>query len=363
MVQDAKITSADAGNFRLAVLNPGGRDHEQHFAENRAPRANEHAPVNFHAYAACTHGAVFRDTKRAIASNWPVLLLLRERALAELKKSKRKTVVALKETGAHQIAQQLSDPARFARFVKVVREADGCIASTPEAAELFRSFRPDGVEFIPTPYPIEDENWNWAMEHRSGIFVGTRELTVSTRHHFAALLAAKKLSDETKEPVTVFNSDQRRAAKFIAEIGFRKIRVHEKRMEYRAYLGELARHKIVFQLDRSRVPGQVAGDALLCRSVCVGGDGAIERIAFPKTCGEKRSDDELIEIAQRLLTNEDQRQEIAEDATKIAKEKLSFAVGRAALARFFAGVWEREGPMVATGSSRSRAEGSRLRKL
>jgi hypothetical protein len=107
-------------------------------------------------------------------------------------------------------------------------------------------------------------------------------------------------------------------------------------MGYRAYLGEVARHKIVFQFDRSRVPGQVAGDALLCRSVCVGGDGAIERIAFPKTCGEKRSDDELIEIAQRLLTNEDQRQEVAEGATKIAREKLSFRVGREALSRFFA---------------------------
>src|SRR5437762_10125976 len=141
------MTPVDAENFRLAVLNPGGRDHEQHFAESRAPRANEHAPVNFHAYAACTHGAVFRDTKRAIASNWPVLLLLRgdfrasERALAELKKSKRKTVVALKETGAHQIAQQLSDPARFARFVKVVRTANGCVASTPEVADFFRLFR------------------------------------------------------------------------------------------------------------------------------------------------------------------------------------------------------------------------------
>ncbi|HKS04302.1 MAG TPA: hypothetical protein VJR49_03015 [Chthoniobacterales bacterium] len=334
--------ATDTENFRLAVLNPGGRDHEEHFTENRPPQANEHPPVNFHAYAACTRGAVFRDTKRAIASNWPVLLLLRgdfrtsEKALVELKKSKRKTVVALKETGAHQIAQQLSDPARFARFVKIVGEADGCIASTPEAADLFRSFRLEGVDFIPTPYPIEDENWNWAMEHRSGIFVGTRELSVPTRHHFAALLAAKKLSEETKEPVTVFNSDRRRGARLIAEIGFRKIRIHEKRMGYRAYLGEVARHKIVFQLDRSRVPGQVAGDALLCRSVCVGGDGAIERIAFPETCGEKRSDDDLAEIAQRLLTNEDQRLGVAQGATKIAKEKLSFRGGKEHLARFLA---------------------------
>jgi len=336
------MASADAEIFRLAVLNPAGRDHEQHFAENRSAPANEHAPVNFHAYAACTHGAVFRDLKRAIASGWPVLLLLRgdfrasERALAELKKSKRKTVVALKETGAHQVAQQLSDPTRFARFVRMVRTANGCVASTPEVADFFRLFRDNGIEYLPTPYPIEDENWNWAMENRSGIFVGTREFAVPTRNHLPALLAVKKLSDATKEPVTVFNFDRRRGTKLISEIGFRKIRMHEKRLGYRAHLGEVARHKIIFQLDRSRVPGQVAGDALLCRSVCVGGDGAIERIAFPETCGEKRGDAELIEIAQRLLTNENERRAVAERATKIAKEKLSFRAGRETLARFFA---------------------------
>src|SRR5207249_833684 len=177
--------------------------------------------------------------------------------------------------------------------------------------------------------------WNWAMENRSGIFVGTREFAVPSRNHLAALLATKKLSEATKEPVTVFNFDRRRGAKLISEIGFRKIRVHEKHMSYRAYLGEVARHKIVFQLDRSRVPGQVAGDALLCRSVCVGGDGAIDRTAFPETCGEKRSEGELIEIAQRLLTNEEERRAVAERATNIAKEKLSFRVGRETLARFF----------------------------
>src|SRR5207237_1285988 len=326
MGRDTRMASADAENFRLAVLNPAGRDHEQHFAENRSATANEHAPVNFHAYAACTHGGVFRDLKRAIASEWPVLLLLRgdfrasKRALAELKKSKRKTVVALKETGAHQVAQQLSDPGRFARFVGIVRVADGCVASTPEVADFFRLFRDKGIGYLPTPYPIENENWNWAMENRSGIFVGTREFAVPSRNHLSALLAVKKLSDATKEPVTVFNFDRRRGAKLISEIGFRKIRVHEKRMKYRAYLG------------------QVAGDALLCRSVCVGGDGAIERIAFPETCGEKRADADLIEIAQRLLTNDAERRVVAENATKIAKEELSFRTGQENLARLFAGL-------------------------
>ncbi len=329
-------------DFRLAVLNPMGRDPEQHFAEGARVSGKVHAPVNFHAYAACSYGAVFRETKRALASGWPVLLLLRgdfratEGALAELKKAKRPVVVAFKETGLYQIAQQLSESTRLGRFLEIVRAADGCIASTPEAAEMIRSVRSERVAFIPMPCPIEDEDWNWAAENRAGIFVGTREFDVSTRNHLAAMLAAKRLSDATKEPVTVFNLDRRRGAKLIAQIGFRRIRVHEKRANYRAYLGEVARHKIIFQLDRSRVPGQVAGDALLCRSVCVGGDGATERIAFAETSGEGRSTEELIEIAQRLLTDDAERRAIAARATKIALEKLSFAVTRVNLAQVFA---------------------------
>ncbi|MGI9113613.1 MAG: hypothetical protein DLM52_07700 [Chthoniobacterales bacterium] len=332
-----------AENFRLAVLNPAGRDPEQHFREGPSASGKLHAPVNFHAYAACTGGAVFRETKRAVASGWPVLLMLRsdfratERALAELKKAKRPVAVAFKETGLHQIADQLSNGGKFARFASIVREADGCIASTPEAAELLRAVRGESVAFIPTPCPIEDENWNWAADHRTGIFVGTREFDVPSRNHLAAMLAAKKLSEAEREPVTVFNLDRRRGARLIEQIGFRRIRVHEKRANYRAYLGEVARHKIIFQLDRSRVPGQVAGDALLCRSVCVGGDGAIDRIAFPETCGEARSMDELVEIGRRLLADGDERRAIAARATAIAMEKLSFRAGREKLAAFFAG--------------------------
>jgi hypothetical protein len=330
-----------AENFRLAILNPGGRDPEQSFSEDQRASATLHAPVNFHAYAACTNGAVFRETKRAIASGWPVLLLLRgdfrasERALTELKKAQRPTAVAFKETGMHQIAQQLRDPGRFGRFLKIVREADGFIASTLHVADLIRAVRTEPVGFIPTPCPVDDENWNWAAENRAGIFVGTREFDVPSRNHLAAMLAAKKLSDVTKEPVTVFNLDRRRGTRLIAQIGFRKIRVHDQRVGYRAYLGEVARHKIIFQLDRSRVPGQVAGDALLCRSVCVGGDGAADTIAFPETCGEHRRTEELIEIAKRLLRDDDERREIAARANAIALEKLSFRSGREKLAAFF----------------------------
>ena len=59
------MTSQNVENFRLTVLNPGGRDPEQQFHSVPAPGEGAHPPINFHAFAACTFGAFHRDTRRA----------------------------------------------------------------------------------------------------------------------------------------------------------------------------------------------------------------------------------------------------------------------------------------------------------
>ena len=71
------MTSYDAGPFRLTVLNPRGRDRKQEFRDLPAPGEGAHPPINFHAFAACTQGVFHHNTRRAIAENTPVLLLLR----------------------------------------------------------------------------------------------------------------------------------------------------------------------------------------------------------------------------------------------------------------------------------------------
>src|SRR5262249_8785541 len=149
------------------------------------------------------------------------------------------------------------------------------------------------ASFIPTPYPLSQKEWDFSMrpDKQSGIFIGTREWKIPSRNHFAALLMARKLCEATGEPVTVFNLDGRKGRRLLSDLNFPagKLNALEKEKPYPDYLREVAKHKIVLQLDRSRVPGQVAGDALLCRTVCVGGDSAIERIAFPKTFGAGRT--------------------------------------------------------------------------
>jgi hypothetical protein len=344
------MTSQNGDAFRLTVLNPGGRDPEQRFHDELGPGEGQHPPVNFHAYAACTRGVFHYDTRRAIAEETPVLLLLRgefrasERALAELKKHQRKVVVSLKETGLHQIAQQLCDPGRLSRFMRILAQADGCIAGTPEAAEIYRRARcqhdPAAVAFLPTPYPVEHQQWNFSVksDEQAGILVGTREWDVPSRNHFAALLVARQLSEATGEPVTVVNLDGYKARRLLWELKFPedKICLIEEEKSYLDYLRLVARHKLVLQLDRSHVPGQVAGDALLTRTVCVGGDGAIERIAFPKTCGEGREINEIASIALDLLRNAESRAAIVAESQELALERLSFQAVRLQLANFSA---------------------------
>ena len=339
----------------MTVLNPGGRDPEQRFDTIPAPGEGAHPPINLHAFAACTLGAFHFNPRRAIAENTQVLLLLRsdfrasERALSDLKKEGRTVAVSLKETGLHQIAQQSRDPAKLSRFMKIVGQADGCIATTSEGAEIYQRLRdkqdPATVAFIPTPYPIEDQRWNFSTppDAQLGIFVGTREWDVPSRNHFAALLVARQLCELTGEPVTVANLDGHKGRRLVDELRFprEKLRLIEKRKAYRDYLRDVARHKIVLQLDRSHVPGQVAGDALLCRLPCVGGDGAIERIAFPKTCGEGRSTTDIASMALELLKNADLRAALVAESQQRALERLSFQAIRSQLATFFAQIEQR----------------------
>ncbi|HSP44599.1 MAG TPA: hypothetical protein VLO30_01275 [Chthoniobacterales bacterium] len=333
-------------NFRLTVLNPGGRDAAQGFPDAAGETALPHPPTNFHAYAACTRGSFQRETKEALLHDTPVLLLLRgnfaasERTLDTLKQAGRFVAVSLKETGLHQIANELQNSSQLAHFLRLGQKANACLAPTAESADLYRALRGNTrVAFIPTPYPIDDARWDFSrpIEQRSGIFIGTREWDVPSRNHLAALLLARRLCETTGEPVTVFDYQGRKGARLLSELGFAagKLRVLNKKLAYPHYLRELARHKIVLQLDTSFVPGQVAGDALLCRVPCVGGNGAVDRLAFPESCGYARSIAEMEELAFRFLTNREFYQATVAAMIPAAMKTLGFEVVAKQLEEFF----------------------------
>lgn len=361
------MASRNGGGFRLNVLNPGGRDPEQHFdrgaslqlagsrdascklALRKKTDPALHAPVNYHAYAACTGGSFLRETKRAVERKNPVLLLLRqdfrqgEEALAALQKAGIPVAVSLKETGLFQIAEQLEDATRLGRFLRIVAQANMFLVSTSEAADFYRAVcgKEARVAFIPTPYPLHDPAWDFStpINERRGIFIGTREWHVASRNHLAALLAARRISDATGEPVTVYNFDAWTGKRLLANLGFRadQLRIVKRGGSYSDYLRVVAGHKIIFQLDCSLVPGQVAGDALICRMPCVGGNGAIDRVAFPELCGQGRSIFELAEIARKLVQDPTLYRDALAAAQKRANEELSFAKVARQLEDFFQG--------------------------
>jgi hypothetical protein len=264
--------------FQLNVLNPGGNDPEQHFAAPESGGKHPHAPVNFHAYAACTGGSFFRDTSRAAAAGVPVLLLLRgdlraaERALDALLAAGVQVAVSLKETGLHQIAEQLEDKARLERFLCIVRKAHRCLAPTAEAADIYRFARGsgDGVAFIPTPYPLHDPKWDFSKpnDQRAGILVGTREWDVPSRNHAAAVLAARNLSEATDASVTIYNEDGWSGARMLRAFGYaeNRLRILKTETPYVEYLGVLSQHRIVLELDTSFVPDR--SRAMRCSAAC-----------------------------------------------------------------------------------------------
>ena len=318
--------------MQLAVLNPAGRDREQRFPDGAgAPDARVHAPVNYHAYAACTGGGFFRDAKMIPSEMRAILLLLRSdlkpalAALKTLKAAGLTVAVSWKESGQHQVAKQLDAAANLALFREICALADGALSSTPELVPLYRAAGAKAAEFIPTPYPADDARWDFSrpLAERSGIFIGTREWDVPSRNHAAALLRACSLG----VPVTVFNLDGRTGRKKLDALGCASLHVIESRLPYSEYLREMAKCRVVFQLDASAVPGQVAGDALLCRMPCAGGNGAVDQIAF--------GDDADVES----LLRDDAAWRGAVDASQArALASLSFAAVSPRLREFFGGL-------------------------
>jgi hypothetical protein len=68
---------------------------------------------------------------------------------------------------------------------------------------------------------------------------------------------------------------------------------------------------------------------------CVGGNGAIERLAFPETCGFGRSIDDIGKAALRLLTDQGHYRESVATMETVASPRLSFKVGATQLEEFF----------------------------
>ena len=333
--------------MRLVVLNPKGRDPEQSFAEGAGtPDARGHAPINFHAFAACTQGVFHNQTDKAIAEEAPVLVLIRrklKRTLAAVRACKaagRTVLVSWKETGLLQVEDQLRSAASWELLRAIVSQADGCLSATEDLLPIYRAADPTTpAEFIPTPYPLQDPYWSFAqpIERCKGIFLGTRRFKHRSRCHQLALSQAALLARSTGCRVTVIHQEGRASQKHLEAIGIPKdcLQVREP-LPFADYLRLMSKHRIVLQRDHSVVPGQVAGDALMCGVPCVGGSGAIDRLAFGEWCAGKVGGEKLASIAEALLTNDALWLRERERFTNRAREVLSYGVVARQLARFLA---------------------------
>ena len=258
-----------------------------------------------------------------------VLVLLRKdgvnhalHAVRKLRERGKSVVISWKESGLHQVARAFAKPRFYQRFRAICREVDGFLSSTTDLLPLYEAARCGRGRFIPTPYPVEEPAWDFSlpMRQRRGIFIGTREFGVPSRNHFLAISSVLKL----RQPVTVINTEGWTGARLLRAISG-DLRIVSGRLPYTAYLCLVARHRIVFQLDRSCVPGQVAGDALLCRLPCVGGDGAVDKLAFPGLTGMGSPVESAIDVAERLLADDSYYTEAVEKSRELALLHLSFS--------------------------------------
>lgn len=327
----------------LHVLNHRGRDSHQLF--NRGPGSPGdpgHPPVNYHAYAACLQGA-FHQHGKTIPPGEPVLLLLRGnlgasgKTLEVLKKNNNPVFVSFKESGLWQVREVLDRPGQWEVLRDIFFRADGAISSTPDLVGLYEAAGARRVEFIPTPYPVEFPEWNFSIpsEKRAGIFLGTREFGVASRQHLHALRLACMVAEKTGRRVT--SLDDGSCPRWLR----RQLEAERAPLDwvrgplpYPEYLRLLARHELVFQLDSGAVPGQVAGDCSLARTLCMGGNGAVESLIFSECNGIGRNGTALARLLEELLQHPELRRKMETTAQAAAEQLISYSAVAEQLANF-----------------------------
>ncbi|MCG8599604.1 MAG: hypothetical protein MI807_05640 [Verrucomicrobiales bacterium] len=330
----------------LAVLNPKGRD--PHLDYSDGPDGYEkgvHAPINFHAYAAATYGAFFDSVEDVLKQKDrfdAVLVLIRRRtwitleAVQELKSKGMRVIVSWKECSHNQVSQQLKTARAIRAYGRILELTDGIISPTlawpPRCGKVGQNEFWRKLKFVPTPYPVDFPSWDFSTpaDSRVGILIGTREFKTEARNHIHAITRAASLAHEFNIPrVTVINSEKKRGLAMLDELASAFppgcLRIIEKPLPYLDYMSLLSSHRIVYQMDRSTVPGQVAGDCLLARTICVGGSSTIEKIAFTEY-----SDDGSIRLKDmfdrmvHLLHDEGALEKAIEKSQKRASKRLSF---------------------------------------
>lgn len=330
----------------LAVLNPKGRDPYLDYTRGAEKfDSHIHAPINFHAFAAATYGAFFDSSDEVIAQRDrfdAVLVLIRRRtwitlaAVHKLKKAGLRVIVAWKECSHNQISRQLNSPRALRAYGEILVACDGILSPTLAWPPRVGPIRQDEfwkkLKFIPTPYPTDLPAWDFStpLGARSGILIGTREFKTEARNHIHAVARAASLAHEFEIPrVTVINSDKRNGLVILREMekSFPPgcLDIVEKTLPYPDYMNLLSSHRFVYQMDRSTVPGQVAGDCLLARTICAGGSSTIEKMAFPEF-----SDDGTIRMKsvfdriEHILHDDDEYLRAIDKSQRIASRSLCF---------------------------------------
>jgi hypothetical protein len=298
-----------------------------------------HPPVKYHSYAAATGGAFCDAVEQVLTPRrfTHCLVLLRRRlrpcldAIRKLKAEKITVWVAWKECSTFQIAAQLEDSKLWALYAEILQLCDALVSPTLVPPPIPPRIDEPRLLGIPTPYPVDLPEWDFSCHpsERRGIFLGTRELFTPSRNHLAAVTTALRVARRIGSHVTVINSEKVRGRRMLdalaAGIPAEQFRIIECRLPYNEYLRQISWHRVVFQLDRSGVPGQVAGDTLLCRSICVGGNSAIEQIAFPNESYPTLAEGDAEIHLEALLTDDATYRTAIETSQQRALRLLSFA--------------------------------------
>jgi|GEM_PF-4236950 len=342
------------GRVRLHVLNLTASNDLGDVADGFWDSSGKEAlPIGLHGIALASGGAIHTDLASALSEGEPILVLGSE----DLRKTEE-TLLQIRHQG---ISSAIAWPDRFvatltaaakgdqaATIGRILAVADLAVCTDKGLMDVFASCHDATPRaYFPSPYPIAHPDWDTiaGVKNRSGVLIGgfpfhngLESALCRETLQFSVLLAKV-----CQHKISVFSEISPRLADEMAAAGLEVSEVHivAEPKTYAEYLEVLGRHSLIVDPSRgSRRMGSLAGDALLTRGICLGGDSDLDTLLFPGLQLSSATPEELRARVVELLNDPLSHAEAVADAARRALAEISFEAARTRVRSLLSGSLE-----------------------
>lgn len=331
----------------IRIIDPNLRS-LVHFFHHGAgiPESTKFSPIGHYSLAAATKGSIHRETDTIRSAGDVILLLLegdveKDQPLIQTVSREMPDSILLVSWRGVQLqvmTEHMDKNAATQLLTSLLTGVSGIVTVDVESSDLIDEIDIELPHLnVPMPYPIGVTEWNIstpASKRSRDIFVSADGFDPRSRIHQGRMELVNQLVASLQSTVTIYYHDATPLGGF--NIPGELLTIPTETLEYHEYLHLMGQHHLVTGFGKNSVGGEIMSDAILARSVFLGGNRRriTDDLLFPASCIDEESIDCALKNVTSLLSNHTAYRETVEQSQNLAAQLISYETVSERLSEF-----------------------------